>query len=158
VTEAVNVPRDLDLSILSGDRPWMELARCRGMGRSADQYFFTDTGSGEDDLTDHGRGMRICSRCPVRRQCLEDALTYEDGRRDPVSGRWMRKLPVGVYGGCSVAMRTDRRIRHLEGCDCPTKGNVMPGCRPMGDVLDLLEAWFRLEVRKWLCDDEQVVE
>lgn len=73
----------------------------------------------------------------------------------------MRKLPVGVFGGCSVEMRHRWEVRHVEGCDCGDGkfgNNVPPGCRPMGDVLDLLEAYHRIEARKWLLDDEQVLE
>ncbi|MFI1734015.1 WhiB family transcriptional regulator [Streptomyces acidicola] len=65
---------------------WAEQAACRG--RSLGEFF-----------TDSQRGIvsakRICRICPVREECLTEALRAEDGSR------------YGVYGGLTPAERAE---------------------------------------------------
>lgn len=54
------------------DESWMEEAACRG--RSPELFY-----ANEEVLA--RAGLQVCASCPVRRHCLEYALTYgiEDG-------------------------------------------------------------------------------
>jgi hypothetical protein len=120
--------------------------------------WFAEAGSAKTEETSklitEGRPMRICARCPVRRECLIDTLRFEEGTTDPMTGRWRRRLPVGVFGGCTAAMRHDPRVRHREGC---ATRKCRPSCRPLFEVADLLDAWHRIEARRWLSRTEEVV-
>ena len=55
--------------------------------------------------TDRGSSpaLEVCSRCPVRSECLADALRYEAGRR--VGARF------GVFGGMTPWMRVREEHR-----------------------------------------------
>lgn len=85
---------------------WWANASCRGRG---DRIAFFP-GSGED----HRPALRLCSECPVRRDCLADALD----RRDPY-GVWGGTLPEDRHlaelldWDLDVVMTfADRRITH----------------------------------------------
>ena len=84
------------------------------------------------------RAKRICAQCPVRRECLEAALSDEEGRWDPEKGRWSRHLPYGVWGGHTPAERHNRNIRHEPKCRKPG----CRGCRPLSERVDILEDLF----------------
>jgi len=71
---------------LDCDRPWVEYAACREVDPA---IFFPE--KGESALP----AVRICRRCPVRDECLEDA--------DSTGDLW------GVRGGLGEQQR--RRIR-----------------------------------------------
>lgn len=64
---------------------WAETAACRGYDLAE---FFTESKLGMK------RAKQICAGCPVRRQCLEEALRAEVGSR------------YGIYGGLTAAERT----------------------------------------------------
>lgn len=82
------------------DGRWWEDAACRGMDPG---LFFPERG----DMAAVNRARRICAECPVRKECLADALAFAD--------RW------GVRGGLSErqrkrlrSMRRERRVRCVE--------------------------------------------
>lgn len=70
---------------------WWEWAACQGVPL---QVFFPTPGS--PSLGDPAK--RICARCPVRVECLEDQLGWE---RVYARGGHL----VGVFGGVSAAVR-----------------------------------------------------
>jgi hypothetical protein len=82
------------------------------------------------DLSAYGRAQRVCSRCPVRRRCLADAITNEG-----------TGLAFGVWGGVPAEQRLAAR---KEG-------------RPLDESLDMLEIWFREQAQRWLLPDEEIV-
>lgn len=65
---------------------WANRAACRGYDLDA---FFTDSKGGIE------RVKRICRPCPVRKQCLAEALRAEYGSR------------YGIYGGLTPDERTE---------------------------------------------------
>ncbi|MGW1158455.1 WhiB family transcriptional regulator [Streptomyces sp. NPDC002513] len=65
---------------------WAERAACRGQELD---LFFTDSKTG---IT---AAKRICAACPVREECLAEALRAEDGSR------------YGVYGGLTKEERAE---------------------------------------------------
>jgi hypothetical protein len=72
--------------------------------------------------------------------------------QEPLTGRWERALPFGIWGGLNPSERHDRRVRHEPDCtasDCN-------GCRPLADVLDDLDAIHRREVARWMTPSEAV--
>ncbi|MFE2869367.1 WhiB family transcriptional regulator [Embleya sp. NPDC059259] len=82
--------------VSAGSGPWEWDAACRG----ADPELFVDDapyGTGNVNYPDKTRAARvrqalaICAGCPVRRQCLDDAVAAGD--------RW------AIRGGLTVALR-----------------------------------------------------
>lgn len=65
---------------------WAEQAACRGQDPN---LFFS-----EADLKVQ-QAKRICARCPVRTECLDEGLRAEDSSR------------YGIYGGLTPAERTE---------------------------------------------------
>jgi Transcription factor WhiB len=54
------------------------------------------------------RALRYCARCPVRRECVLDALTYEEAATDPITGYRSRKpMPSGIAGGSTEWQRRE---------------------------------------------------
>jgi hypothetical protein len=150
VTESEGGTADF-LTLLGRDQDWHFDAACS----DSTVDFYAEMGSSKRkpgaDIVE-GRARRVCARCPVRRRCAEAALGYEVGRRHPISGRWERALPFGVWGGVTPAERHDRKVRHEPDCgdrDCN-------GCRPLANVLDDLDAIHRREVARWLTPSEAV--
>lgn len=71
---------------------WMDEARCAEIGTD---LFFPEPGG------DKGESAKsICRRCPVRAQCLQYAMEWEDGSD---------RMSFGVYGGLTAKER--RRLR-----------------------------------------------
>lgn len=66
---------------------WQDDALCAQVG--TEMFFPEKNGSTFD-------AKRVCAMCPVRRQCLEYALSMEEN-------------PVGVWGGTSVQERRKMR-------------------------------------------------
>jgi hypothetical protein len=93
---------------------WMDRARCANLGmkdKAVLELFYPDVGSNKTARHSamlHRRAKRICAKCPVRMECLKDALLYEAGKMDRATGKWARRLPWGVWGG-----HTDQE-RHAE--------------------------------------------
>lgn len=63
-------------------RPWMEQARC---AQANPETFFPEKGGSARDA------KAVCMRCPVRAECLDDALT--------------RREPYGIFGGLTPRER-----------------------------------------------------
>lgn len=64
---------------------WAEQASCRGLPT---EEFFTESRTGARRI------KQICARCPVRQQCLDEAIRAEDTSR------------YGIFGGLTAAERT----------------------------------------------------
>lgn len=73
------------------DDPWYETAACRKEGVDPEIFF------GESRQS-HERAKQVCGVCPVRNECLTDALAAED--RLAGVGRF------GVYGGLTGRERS----------------------------------------------------
>ena len=92
-------------------RDWVARARCANLGmkdKAILDLFYPDVGSNKTARHSamlHRRAKRICAKCPVRMECLKDALLYEAGQMDPATGKWARRLPWGVWGGHTDAER-----------------------------------------------------
>jgi WhiB family redox-sensing transcriptional regulator len=63
------------IDLLTEQWPWRERAACR----DADLEVFFPENSGS------ARARKICAGCPVRAQCLDHAVTYDE--------------PFGIWGG-----------------------------------------------------------
>jgi WhiB family redox-sensing transcriptional regulator len=73
------------------DTSWKARGKCRGI--HPDLFH---PGRGENK--DNDAAKRICADCPVRAECLEYALSFEDD------------ADCGIWGGTSARQR--RAIRH----------------------------------------------
>lgn len=71
-------------------REWMRLALCAIGGMPPEAWTERPEGKIWGATSDHRAAIRICKRCPVRVQCLEYAMAFEDneGRsgRDNIYG------------------------------------------------------------------------
>jgi WhiB family transcriptional regulator, redox-sensing transcriptional regulator len=68
---------------------WQVRAACRGLDPS--MFFHPDDERGYAKRCREARAKRICTACPVRRECLEWALAIRE--------------PAGIWGGLTVAER-----------------------------------------------------
>ena len=73
--------------------PWYDNAACKG----ADPADFDLDGHGMASVMAEKRGKFICAECPVRMQCLEDALAHEAASNNNL--RW------GLFGGLNPVER-----------------------------------------------------
>jgi hypothetical protein len=137
---------------------WRADARCANLGmkdKAVLDLFYPDVGSNKTARFSamlHRRAKRVCAKCPVRKPCLEDALSHEEGRTDPATGIWTRKLAYGVWGGHTPQDRHMRNIRHYPECVCK---RPYPGCRPISERVELLEELFMGEIARHLTPDER---
>lgn len=99
--------------------------------------FFPERGSNHsaESTIQEDRARRVCSLCPVRRQCLEETITCESPQKTIMrnvaarsTASWAatpetmpteRHLPVGVFGGHTPKERWADGIIHLD--DCPRR-------------------------------------
>jgi WhiB family transcriptional regulator, redox-sensing transcriptional regulator len=112
---------------------WVHEAACAGQPLS---MFYPDLGSrrsGENDVA-ISRARRICARCPVRRECLSEALTVETAVKPFGDYRLTRRLPAGIWGGWNETERWNDAVTHYDDCD---RARCV-GCRPITERLDLL--------------------
>ena len=79
-------------SSLSEASAWRDLAACQGR----DLWFPAPYDSFTTKVA-----VRICKRCPVKAECLEEALT------------WPAKEDYGVWGGKTQAQRARMRSRKV---------------------------------------------
>lgn len=73
---------------------WRDLAACRGMDTN---LFYPRRG----DSVGVARARAVCASCPVRQECLDDALATES----PSDGGSATRATVGVRGGLSARER-----------------------------------------------------
>ncbi len=71
---------------------WQLDAACRGMDSRV--FFHPDGERGPSRAGREAAAKRVCGGCPVREACLDHALAAQE--------------PCGVWGGLSVAERTER--------------------------------------------------
>lgn len=82
---------------------WSRHALCADLSEAdADILFFPDSIDGP--AADHA--IAICHQCPVRAECLDDAMRVEGGCR--ISSRW------GIRGGLRPVARWSRHKRAQE--------------------------------------------
>ncbi len=89
-------PEVLQPSSTTTDEDWREFAACRGLAEAgALGLFFRPSGSEykHEKLDREKKAKDICARCPVIRECLEDALK--------------RREPHGILGGLNEDERSD---------------------------------------------------
>jgi hypothetical protein len=136
---------------------WQTRAKCAELDMAEKgvlDMFYPETGSDKSEaktLSLHRRAKRFCAMCPVRQQCLEAALEYEEGRWDETKGRWARLLPYGVWGGHTAQKRHMGEIKHLP--ECPRQG--CRGCRSIPNRVKLLEELFQGEIATLLTRKER---
>ena len=124
------------------DTDWMDRAGCRPWQHD---LFFPEAGSrrgGQASRTAEHRAKRICARCPVRRECLNYAITFVDvqGMWDERNDRYYKPNAVGIYGGLSARERRSPVLRSL----------------PVDVRLDLLEDIFKASAESFLLPTEEV--
>ena len=76
-------------------RDWIDDATCRHPDYDPDWWFQGNQDGNWALHPDVLRAIEICHTCPVREQCLRDAMT--------------RKEPHGVWGGLTAAQRHQLR-------------------------------------------------
>jgi hypothetical protein len=131
---------------------WRDQARCANLGmtdKSIFEIFYPDPGSDKSyrHLTMlHKRAKRVCARCPVRVECLTEALLHEAGRLSPHTGKWERHLPWGVWGG-HTALERHAECRTAQGRhSCPPK---------VSEHAERLERRFTANITKLLTKAER---
>ena len=141
----------------SGGAPWYRRAACAGHPLS---LFFPDRGSNHsaEPTLQEDRAKRVCVRCPVRRECLEDAY-HAEGEQVNVIARNAKApqirdvhtrekaLPVGVYGGTTPAERWAKDVVHTDDCKRRTD---CKGCQPVQKRIALLEERLSRQVPRFL--------
>ena len=85
-----NLVRNAPIRIEPETRDWTTNAACNGY--PPELWFPADS-----DTETQAEAVRICRTCPVRRDCLIDAMTAETGRQ--ASTRW------GIWGGYTPVER-----------------------------------------------------
>jgi WhiB family transcriptional regulator, redox-sensing transcriptional regulator len=76
---------------------WQDRAACRGA--NAQLFFGPDGERWEDREVREAKAKAICARCPVREQCLGEAL--------------MNSIKHGIWGGLNNEERTRERRRRI---------------------------------------------
>lgn len=71
---------------------WMDRGRC--LGDDPEEWF-------PESWNDDSHALRICAECPVKRQCLEYAMT--------------QAIPDGIWGGIAPAGRARMRLEARRG-------------------------------------------
>jgi hypothetical protein len=83
------------------DRGWLRQAACRAEGVHPDVMF------PDNNVSELDRARRICAPCPVRTECLADALAMEGGAT--AKGRF--GIRAGLTGGQRRALYDQLRKR-----------------------------------------------
>jgi hypothetical protein len=162
------------LGIQHGGDPWWRRAACIGQPWA---IFFHEAGSqrGSTSILDD-RAKRICVRCPVRRQCLEDAYQAESSQQTiarnaaRTQGPWFkasrseRQLPIGVFGGTTPKERWDDTAIHHPDCkqheeheNYSFSRDPCRGCRPIHERIALLEERLSKQAPRFLRSSEKIV-
>jgi WhiB family redox-sensing transcriptional regulator len=77
---------------------WREKAACRGM--DAGLFFGSDNESPQQRQAREAKAKTICASCPVRAQCLDDALR--------------NSIRYGIWGGLNEEERARERRRRAD--------------------------------------------
>lgn len=90
---------------------WRDDAACRGMGN----LFLPPVDRGSDRSSDHVarsiEAKKVCARCPVLQDCLDEAMATEVGND--------AKARAGVRGGLTPEQRAARHSRQRRGVPEP---------------------------------------
>lgn len=103
------------LAMVETAQPWAELAECRDFPNP--DVFFPEKG-GEDQQLQIKVGKLLCSICVVREQCLDYALTHDEG--------------YGIWGGSTPRQRSI--IRGERGITRPKRTHYVRGKRNGGNL------------------------
>ena len=87
-------------SIPARHHSWIEDAACSGRSQTERDWWFAYPGSRPAK-----RAIAICRTCPVRTQCLDDALRHEGGAS--------RTRRFGIYGALTPLERTRHELQLL---------------------------------------------
>jgi WhiB family transcriptional regulator, redox-sensing transcriptional regulator len=96
--------------IPGGTSRWRQDAACRTVGAA---FFFPSDEPEDAPLYSTSRARAICAHCPVRAQCLDDAMA-----REGTAGRHDRS---GVWGGLSPSQRTALAKARTRATPAPTR-------------------------------------
>lgn len=104
---------------------WEKQAAC--LGKPTDHWFpevNSQSRRTKSAIAVENRAKRICAMCPVRRECLTDAVK--------------RREEFGIWGGTVPGDR--KNVAHNAQCEPGTKRNPNPctGCRPVEEQVDIL--------------------
>ncbi len=99
-------------------REWITDAACLGM---LDDDIWFQPGRGNVPV----EALRICRGCPVRAECLDDALSSNDPTRDD-----------GVWGGTTPKLRSEIRQGRLSRAGAMARGDVMSERRTAEEIAE----------------------
>ena len=131
-----------------GEERWWRRARCASPQQSW-ALFYPEDGSrrGRNTVTDD-RAKRICAQCPVRVECLTEALTSEAPTKSILRSlstqplRDMeRALPSGIWGGQTARERWAGDLTEL----------------PIPERVAILDERFAEQAPRFLAPGEAVV-
>lgn len=91
---------------LTDQATWWDRAACRGLPL---EWFVTPGDADDEPWEPDPRAQAACDRCPVRPECLDDAVRHGDvGTRGGTSSHQRRQLKrVRQRLACSVCTSTD---------------------------------------------------
>ena len=101
---------------------WRNQAACLG----ADPDLFVPTGQGNVPR----EALTYCTRCPVRNDCLDDALA-----RQPTHD-------AGVWGGTTERLRAVLRLGRISRADAMERGDRLAAGHISEDELAEVEPWL----------------
>lgn len=125
--DLVDVDADAVLSV--GLPEWTQQGACfsGGRGEHLEDFFAEDTSDGQTTEQVHG-AKRICSTCPVRAECIDWAVTFEQDA----------KYRSGIFGG----LTPDERMIVSQAVDPIALGiEVLDRQVRMGLIVQRVERW-----------------
>jgi hypothetical protein len=90
---------------------WQEQAACRGMDPAeAVRIFFVAVGESQAEAMDY------CNACPVRQECLDDALTHSEFSDHGVRGGTSERRRRRIRAERAATLGLPERVCALDGC------------------------------------------
>lgn len=144
----VPLPSDgfaVSLPDLRPGEAWRQLAACAGMDP---ELFYPDGGAPAPGKKPHivypAEAVAACNRCPVRRACLDYAITNRElyglwGGKSPTERKKLRGATAACNGCGNQYQRIPGGLRYCPECR-PTLGYIaaptdVEGCSTMSDVI-----------------------
>ena len=112
-------------------RPWTEQAACAG----SEAQWISDLGGGKDCPATVVPLLEICGNCPVRRDCLLDAIDTDGGVE-----------LYGVWGGTTM---TERRAARTAIGTVGTDAWTYPRTHAVTEIVDTFEATLAERLALW---------
>lgn len=122
---------------MTDDKEWLERARCKGMNTA--EWF--PSGQGEHTSRQYERLRRICAVCPVKAECLAEAMRFETSVYER----------SGMFGGLAPGERRKLAASGVMPMPKPRPGKRMRA-RP---TVQTDQAVFEQLRRRWLEINEQ---